>query len=84
MVRDEGMIIYISYGNDGVWRVKTDEGDQVFAQTTKAQLSRPYGPGVEWEVKHNLLSESGMEPAPNLQVIPLNEEETSLRKVPSA
>lgn len=83
MVRDEGMDIFVRYGTDGVWRVTTNESDEVFARTSKANLHRPYGPGIEWKVKLNMLGEEGMEPVPDLQVIPLNEDETLHRKARS-
>ena len=84
MVRDEGMKISISYANDGHWRVRTSDNSsdhQGYAQTKKANLNRPYGRKCEWEVKLNMPRDVGMEPAPELKVIALNEAETTFRKV---
>ena len=81
MVRGDGMQIYIAYANDGHWRVKTSDDSsehEGYARTQKANLNRPYGRRCAWEVKFN---DDGMESAPDLQVIALNEDDTSLRKV---
>ena len=70
--------------SDGHWRVKTNEDsvdNEGFAQTKQANLNRPYGGNCSWKVKCNMLDESGMEPAPDLQVIALDDSETALRKV---
>ena len=84
MVSGDGMDICIVYTNDGHWRVKTNDENpepEGYARTKKANLNRPYGRKCEWEVKLNMQADVGMEPAPDLQVIPLNEDDTNFRKV---
>ena len=90
MVRDKGMQISLLYANDGHWRVKSNSADldhsgccedEGFARTELANLTRPYGTNCAWKVKFNVLSELGMEPAPAVRVVALDEGETTFRKV---
>ena len=90
MVRDKGMQISLLYANDGHWRVKSNSAaldqsgcceDEGFAQTEQANLTRPHGTNCAWRVKFNDLSETGMESAPALRIIALDEGETTFRKV---
>ena len=89
MVREEeGMAISLFYSNDGYWRVSNDGKDMVqanagFAQTEKANLTRPYGRNCKWKLKFNLIGERGMQPAPTLISIALDQGETIFRKVSS-
>ena len=84
MVRDQGMKISLLYADDGHWRVRSShdvDAYEGFAQTEQANLTRPYGTNCAWKVKFNVLSELGMEPAPAVRVVALDEGETTFRKV---
>ena len=83
MVRQEGMEISLFFDNDGRWRIKISEqsGDEGFAETKRAYLTRPYGIDCAWKLKFNHLGESGMQSAPQLRAIPLDQGETDFRKV---
>ena len=87
MVREkEGTQMSLMYADDGYWRVMSDEnniGDfrdtEGFARTEESNLAWPYD--CAWRVRYNLLSESGMEPAPDIRVVTLTEDETTFREV---
>ena len=79
----EGTQMSLMYADDGYWRVMSDEknaGDTGgFARTEESNLAWPYD--CAWRVRYNLLSELGMEPAPDLRVVTLTEDETTFREV---
>ena len=87
MVREkEGTQVFLVYADDGYWRVISDDKDigdtgetGGFARTEERNLTWPYD--CAWRVRYNLLTESGMEPAPDLRVVTLTEDETAFREV---
>lgn len=84
MFREEGIRISLMYSKDGHWRVISfEEGtdEEGFAQTKMANLERPYGENCSWGVKYNMVGESGMVEAPDLEVTALNKGETIIQKV---
>lgn len=83
MARASGMRMLLHYDDDGFWRVKSNLDKSInesSAQTADANLDRPYGAHCAWKVKVNLCDEPGMEPAPDLQVIALDEKEAIFRQ----
>ena len=81
------MEISLHYASDGHWRVKTNldgDEDEGFAQTEKRNINihlcKSSVVNCAWKVKVNLLEDTGMEPAPELQVFALDQSETILRQ----